>query len=135
VDAAGAAGTPLNVALHGFVSASRAAIHGGFAQVPSGILGGQATENFAWAFVSPLDAAARHAFAGQTCNGCHFSEAGGLQKDGFYHVSPVADPGADGIGRLSSFLRLFELPRRALYLQTLLTCDGASCPAGAEPML
>jgi hypothetical protein len=134
-DAAGATGSPLNVALHGFVSASRVAIHGGYAQVPSGILGGQATENFAWAFVSPLDAAARHAFAGQTCNGCHFSEAGGLQKDGFYQVSPIADPGADGIGRLSSFLRLFELPRRALFLQTTLTCDGATCPAGAEPML
>jgi hypothetical protein len=132
-DGAAVAGTPENRALIGYLDASRAAIYGGFASVPAGLLGGQATENFSWTFKTPVDAEARHAFAGQTCNGCHSSEIGGLQRDGFYHVSPIAEPGSDGSGRLSSFVREQEFPRRTLFMQSLLTCSPPACPAGGEP--
>jgi hypothetical protein len=124
-----------NQALLRYLAGSPAEIHGGFASVPDGLLGGQANENFAWTFTTPVDKAARHAFAGQTCNGCHASEIGGLQLDGFYHVSPLADPGSDGSGRLSSFMKLIEIPRRTLFLQHILTCHGPACAVGAEPSL
>jgi hypothetical protein len=130
-----AAGTPQNRALLRYLTDARAAIHGAFAAVPEAILGGQADESFSWTFPTPVDAGARHGFAGQTCNGCHFSEAGGLQLGGFYHVSPIADPGPDGSGRLSSFLKLVEMARRTFYIQNLLTCDGPTCAPGAEPGL
>ncbi|HVZ89836.1 MAG TPA: carboxypeptidase-like regulatory domain-containing protein [Polyangia bacterium] len=128
-------GTPEAQALLRYLSGSPAAIHGGFAAVPQEILGGQSNENFSWTFGAPVDKATRRAFAGQTCNGCHFSEITGLQLDGFYHLSPTADPGADGSGRLSNFIKLIEIPRRTFFMQNLLTCRGATCAPGAEPAL
>jgi hypothetical protein len=130
-----AEGTPQNHTLLRYLVASRAAIHGAFATVPDAIVGGQANESFAWRFSAPVDPGARHAFAGQTCNGCHFSEAAGLPVDGFHHVSPIAEPGADGSGRLSSFVKLVEIPRRTFFMQNLLTCSGWTCATGGEASL
>lgn len=135
VDSAVTEGTPQNQALLAYLAASRAGIVAGSAAVPEAIRGGQSNESFSWTFSAPVDAVARHAFAGQTCNGCHFSESGGLQINGFYHVTPVAEPGPDGSGRLSSFIKLVEIPRRTFFMQNVLTCSGWTCSAGAEPGL
>jgi hypothetical protein len=84
-----------------------------------------------WNF-SGMDETLRHAFAGQTCDGCHNAET--QQLDGFYMVSPSqsAPPFSDGTARLSGFVRFVELPRRSSFVQNRLTCVGAACAAGAE---
>ncbi|MDB4981164.1 MAG: hypothetical protein JWM82_1916 [Myxococcales bacterium] len=84
-----------------------------------------------WSF-SGMDETLRHAFAGQTCDGCHNAET--QQLDGFYLVSPTenAPPGSDGTARLAGFVTNIELPRRASFAQNRLTCVGGACAAGAE---
>jgi hypothetical protein len=134
-DSAATDGTPENLTLRRYLAASRAAIQGAFAALPDTLLGGQASETFAWKLGGTADEGARHAFAGQTCNGCHFSEASGMQIGGFYHISPTAEPGPDGTGRLSNLLKLVEIARRTAFMQNLLTCSGPSCAPGAEPAL
>jgi hypothetical protein len=134
-DSAATDGTPPNLQLLRYLASSRAALHGAYAPLPGTLMGGQASETFSWQLGAGADAGARHAFAGQTCNGCHFSETSGLQIGGFYHVSPTAEPGPDGTGRLSNFMRLVEIARRIAFMQNLLTCTGATCAPGAEPAL
>jgi hypothetical protein len=133
-DGAVSASNPANQVLVSYINGSAALIHGGYASVPTTILGGQATESFSWAFDPPVDEASRHAFAGQTCNGCHNSETNGLQISSFYHVSPIIEGGADGTDRVSSFIKDFEIPRRAAFLQNVLGCSGSSCSVGGEPV-
>jgi len=79
-----------------------------------------------------MDEKLRHAFAGQTCDGCHNAET--QQLDGLYMVSPTepAPQFSDGTARLSGFVSLIELPRRASWVNNRLTCAGAACAAGAE---
>jgi hypothetical protein len=134
-DAAVSDGTPPNQTLLRYLGAGRATIHGAYAAVPESVIGGQASASLSWTFSAAVDPGVRHDFAGQTCNGCHSSESGGLQTGGSYHVSPTAQPAADGTGRLSSFVKLIELGRRTFFLQNVLTCSGWTCAAGAEPSL
>jgi hypothetical protein len=134
-DTANNAGTPENVALASYLNASAAQIHGGYAAVPSTVIGGQSTETFSWSVSStltPVSPQALQDFAGQTCNGCHFSHDPALSLGTFYQISPLQPVGVDGTGRLSPFITSFEIPRRTRFMQNMLTCSGASCAAGGE---
>jgi hypothetical protein len=123
-----------------YLQSQRVNIVGGFASVPSALIGGQSNENFIpWAFTAtpPIAEATRKAFAGQTCNGCHNVET--VQLDGFYHVSPngLTSDQPDGTVRLSDFVKTIEAPRRARFVKNRLTCatDLSDCSAGAEPLV
>jgi hypothetical protein len=74
----------------------------------------------------PLVAAdVRHAFASQTCNGCHQSDipGGGGNVDAFYQVSPNGSVSTgDGTGRLSTFIKNVEIPQRRAFLAGVLPC-------------
>ncbi len=123
-----------NLALVNYLNTQATLIHGGYGVPPASIIGGESNEDFTWSFGQAVNENTRHEFAGMTCNGCHQSEAGGLNLGGFYQVSPFGDGGADGADRLSDFIKLFEVPRRASYLLNLAGCSGATCSAGADPM-
>jgi len=132
-------GSPENVALASYINTDAALIHGAYASVPTTLLGGQSNESFFWnAFSVTVNATSRHDFAGQTCNGCHFSEVNHpqtgaiLNTGGFYQISPFDDFSADGTQRLAPFIRDFEIPRRVKYMQNILTCVGSGCSPGAE---
>jgi hypothetical protein len=123
-----------------WVNANAEAILSNTHVVPAELLGGQAfmafpalmNFNFSgtqWLMGNngqPLvDAELRHAFASQTCNGCHQSDMpeGGQPVDIFYQVSPTRSVSTgDGTDRLSPFIRTIELPRRALFLADQLPC-------------
>jgi hypothetical protein len=127
-------------ALVDWVNANAEAVLSQTHRVPEELLGGRslmafpALQNFNFSGTQwlmgddgkPLvDAEVRHAFANQTCNGCHQSDAaeGGQPVDVFYHVSPTRPVNVgDGTDRLSPFIRNIELPRRALFLSELLGC-------------
>jgi hypothetical protein len=87
--------------------------------VPPEMLGGVAPETGPWE-IPGVDEELRHAFALQTCNGCHTNET--KSRNGFFHVAPT------GVGRarLSVFLdnaddaQNDELSRRAGELSLLL---------------
>ncbi|KYF69969.1 hypothetical protein BE15_05495 [Sorangium cellulosum] len=116
-------------ALASFINANASGVLAGTALFPAAMLGGESNaEVFRWT-VPGVSEALRHAFATQTCNGCHESEQPSL--DGFYHVSPVTSGGADGTGRLSPFLLDTDLPARERFLRQTL-CNGR-CP-GAAPV-
>jgi hypothetical protein len=130
-----------------YLQSQRVDIVGGFASVPTALIGGQSNEVDPWAFPNASPAIAeptRKAFAGQTCNGCHNGETLTLsgrqgQLSGFYHVSPFSDPATEGDGtvRLSDFVKQAELPRRQRFLKNRLTCaaDLSDCSPGAEPLV
>jgi hypothetical protein len=124
---------PQGQTLLGYVNGSAALIHGGYGAVPASVIGGQSNEDFNWTIDPSVNQTARHDFAAQTCNGCHFSEISNLNIDGFYQISPFADQGSDGTGHLSPFIKQFEIPRRTAFMQNVLTCSGASCSPGGEP--
>ncbi len=124
--------TPENDAIADYINENAVAIRGGFAAVPSTNIGGQSTVASPWAFSKPVDERGRRSFAGQTCNGCHALEAANLQLDGFYHISPTSDGGADGTDRVSEFIKRIEIPRRTAFMQNQLSCSGADCAPGAE---
>ncbi|HEY8073229.1 MAG TPA: hypothetical protein VIF62_03950 [Labilithrix sp.] len=101
--------------LHDFILDNKDAINGGTILMPQTILGGQSDEttgfpSFAWMTNDQgtkkhpelIDATTKLAFSMLTCNGCHHESQ--ITKSGFYHVSPVDDPGPDGSGKLSTFL-------------------------------
>jgi hypothetical protein len=132
-------GSPENVALANYINADAVLIHGAYASVPTSLLSGQSNESFFWnSFSVPVNAASRHDFAGQTCNGCHFSEVNHpqtgalLNTGGFYQIAPFDDFSADGTQRLAPFIKDFEIPRRVKYMQNILTCTGSACSPGAE---
>ena len=123
-----------------WVNANAEAVLNNTHVVPESLLGGQAfmafpaLKNFNFSGTQwlmgndgkPLvDAELRHAFASQTCNGCHQSDMpeGGQPVDIFYQVSPTRPVSSgDGTDRLSPFIRSIELPRRALFLADQLPC-------------
>jgi hypothetical protein len=127
-------------ALVAWVNENREAVLNNTHVVPTELLGGQsfmafpALQNFNFSGTQwlmgdngkPLvDAELRHAFASQTCNGCHQSDTpeGGRPVDTFYQVSPTQPVNVgDGTARLSQFIRDIELPRRALSLADLVSC-------------
>jgi hypothetical protein len=132
-------GSPENVALANYINTDAVLIHGGFASVPTTLLSGQSNESFFWnSFSVPVNSVSRHDFAGQTCNGCHFSEVNHpqtgalLNTGGFYQIAPFNDSSPDGTARLAPFIRDFEIPRRVKYMQNILTCTGSACSPGAE---
>lgn len=127
--------TPEHLELAAYINANAVSIRGGFDEVPGSMLGGESNEEGAWAFSVPVDEPARVSFAGKTCNGCHSIETSGLQLGGFYHIAPGVDPGSDGTGRLSPFVKTLEIPRRTAFMQNQLTCTGAACAVGAEALL
>lgn len=107
-------------------------IRAGSLDLPRDMLAGTALETGAWRFASDgrIDESLRHAFAVQTCNGCHAAET--FSSQGFFHVNPLRSivPGGDGRDRLSGFLQQTELRRRADHLAALLT-GTATGPLGA----
>jgi hypothetical protein len=85
----------------------------------------------------PLVAAdVRHAFASQTCNGCHQSDVpqGGQPIDSFYHVSPSHSVATgDGRNRLSPFVLNVEIPHRTTFLGSIIPCaETAPADPGTE---
>jgi len=112
--------------LASYVSGNAQGILAGTALVPPAMLGGESNADFAWS-VPGASEQLRHAFALQTCNGCHAAEVPVI--DTFYHVSPISTGGADGTGRLSPFLINSDLPFREDYLQATL-CDGNCAGVG-----
>lgn len=119
-------------ALSQFVRDHAADVRAGTMQLPQSMLAGTSLETGAWRFPNDpaIDEPLRHAFAMQTCNGCHATET--FSAQGFFHVNPLRpiDPGGDGHDRLSQFLLSSELPRRANHLAQLVA-GTASTGLGA----
>jgi hypothetical protein len=109
-----------------FIVDNAADIRNGVAVFPAAMLGGQSPANgtnTTWRFPNQpaIDEPLRHAFAVQTCNGCHDAET--EQSDFFFHVTPLGGPiasGSDGQNRLSDFLRLTDMPNRVANMVGLL---------------
>jgi hypothetical protein len=126
-------------ALATFLNANKTAINNGTVQIPASMLGGESFETTSQSFVwsAPgVDATTLKNFSLLTCNGCH-KENGVNASTAFYQVDPVASPGVDGKGRLSTFIlgnvatgEPSDLARRATELQEVLckqTCaDGGT---------
>jgi probable HAF family extracellular repeat protein len=123
--------------LAGFIRDNAAAVLAGKHELPPAMLGGASPEIGAWTFKlqPPIDESLRHAFAMETCNGCHGSETFALQ--GFFHVGPLQPivRGGNGQDRLSRFLSVSELPKRTSKLQVLLgiAADEESPPPARKP--
>lgn len=142
-------GGATNVDLASFLNNNAVDFQSTFAVIPNSFIGAQSSEDptpKTWQFASfsNVSEPVRHAFAGQTCNGCHQNEvntnlpAGATNPQNlnlFYHISPLAPTNADGQGHLSAFLKEVEIPRRAIFVQNLLNCSGSTCATGAEPAL
>lgn len=125
-------------ALAQFIVDHQAEVRAGRVQLPAEMLGGTALETGAWRFPGDarIDEPLRHAFAMQTCNGCHAAET--FSAQGFFHLNPLRPirPGSDGRDRLSEFLRGPELRRRADHLAALLGGgggDGLGAPTELPP--
>ncbi len=123
-----------SAALESFLLANRTGIIAGVTTIPSSFIGGESEGSIdlsskKWVFPN-TDETLRHAFAGQTCNGCHNFESDQLHT--FYHVAPLATAGPDGKGVLSDFVKEVEVPRRVSYMQNQLTCVMGTCASGAE---
>jgi hypothetical protein len=122
-------------ALPDFLNANRARVEAGFATMPADLLAARALVPgtiVRWAFASVTDEPLRHAFAGQTCSGCHGTEPPGTVLAS-YHVSPYV--GSPEPNNMSNFIRYVELPRRAAFMQNQLTCAGATCATGGAEMM
>ncbi|HLK92177.1 MAG TPA: hypothetical protein VKZ18_19950 [Polyangia bacterium] len=126
--------TAANATLTSYLDTTGVPIRAGFATVPAATIGGQATAALSWnTFSAPVDPVVRHAFAGQTCGGCHLTEINGQNVDDLFHVSGFTN--FDGTSRLSAFETNVEIPRRAIFAQHQLACAGAACAVGAEAIL
>ena len=95
-------------------------LRAGTATVPADLLGGFSPEIGAWVFKGEarIDEPLRHAFARQTCNGCHAQETNSIQ--GFFHVSPLRPLTGNGQDRVSDFLKNDDMARRVGWVQELL---------------
>ncbi len=124
-----------NGALPDFLNGSAALVQAGFAFLPATLLGMQssaANPPIPWAFPSVTSEPLRHAFAGQTCAGCHSSEVPAGAGFTIFHVIPYNGPTAPST---SGWVTIVDLPRRVSFLQNQLTCVTATCAPGAEPMM
>jgi hypothetical protein len=124
----------MNGPLTAFLNANAALVQGGFAVLPSALLGMQSSAfnpPVLWNFPGVTSEPLRHAFAGQTCSGCHSSEvpAGPFT---IFHVIPYDGPSSPST---SGWVTIVDLPRRVSFLQNQLTCSSATCALGAEPMM
>ncbi len=125
----------MNGALPDFLNANAALVQGGFASLPATLLGMQSSAvnpPVSWSLPSVTSEALRHAFAGQTCAGCHSSEAPVGAGFTIFHVIPYNGPTAPST---SGWVTIVELPRRVSFLQNQLSCSGMTCAPGAEPMM
>jgi probable HAF family extracellular repeat protein len=104
-----------------FIVDNHDAVMNGTLALPHPMLAGTSLETGAWRFPndSRIDEPTRHAFAMQTCNGCHATET--FSSQGFFHVNPLKPLNGDGHDRLSHFLLQSELPRRAQHLAGLIS--------------
>lgn len=126
--------TAANATLTSYLNSQGVPIRAGFGTVPAAVIGGQATAALFWnAFSAPVDPVVQHAFAGQTCGGCHLTEINGQNVDDLFHVSGLTN--FDGTSRLSPFETTIEIPRRAIFAQHQLACTGSACAVGAEAIL
>ena len=101
--------------------------------LPPALLGTRATFPLPaarWSFPGVTAEPLRRAFAGQTCTGCHGTEA--ATPTPTFHMSPSS--GAVS-GNYSGLVLVQEIPRRIAYLQHLLACTPPACAAGGEEML
>jgi len=131
------AGTAQNTLIE-YLTGSSVLLHGGFATFPASTQGAASLEeSISWQSSLPtnIDAKALHTFAGMTCSGCHNNETGNQNIGTFYMISPQIPTAGSGTERLAPFITNFEIPRRRIMMQNLLTCSGATCVAGAEAML
>jgi len=126
-------------ALSQFIRDHEADVRAGTMQLPQSMLAGTSLETGAWRFPNDpaIDESLRHAFAMQTCNGCHATET--FSAQGFFHVNPLPriEPGGDGHDRLSQFLLASELPRRANHLAQLVAgtaATGVGAPTDLPPL-
>ena len=126
-------------ALAQFIVDHAAEVRAGRVDLPKEMLAGTALETGAWRFPDDtrIDEPLRHAFAMQTCNGCHSTET--FSAQGFFHLNPLRPikAGSDGHDRLSEFLRGPELSRRADHFAKLVagvTADGTGQPTDLPPM-
>jgi hypothetical protein len=124
----------MNGPLTAFLNANAALVQGGFAVLPSALLGMQSSAfnpPVLWNFPGVTNESLRHAFAGQTCAGCHSSEvpAGPFT---IFHVIPYNGPSSPST---SGWLTIVDLARRVSFLQNQLTCSGLTCALGGEPMM
>jgi hypothetical protein len=103
-----------------FILDNADALRAGTAAVPTDLLGGVSPEIGAWVFKGEarIDEPLRHAFARQTCNGCHAQETNSVQ--GFFHVSPFKPLAGNGQDRVSDFLKEDDMGRRVSRLRELL---------------
>lgn len=122
-----------------FIVDHQSDVRAGRLQLPQAMLAGASLETGAWRFPADprIDEPLRHAFAMQTCNGCHSTET--FSAQGFFHLNPLRPirPGSDGRDRLSEFLRGPELRRRTDHLAALLrgtAGDGLGAPTALEPL-
>ncbi len=121
-------------ALPDFLNANAALIQAGAGLLPAGLLGlksGQPMPAGPWAFPSVTSEPLRHAFAGQTCVGCHGTETGATSFNPF-HISPISGQSS---GNFSGLVVIQEIPRRVSFMQHLLTCQPPACAAGGEEMM
>ncbi|TMA18825.1 MAG: hypothetical protein E6J88_19010, partial [Deltaproteobacteria bacterium] len=126
-------------ALAQFIVDHQTDVRAGRVDLPREMLAGTALETGSWRFPNDarIDEPLRHAFAMQTCNGCHSTET--FSAQGFFHLNPLRPikPGSDGRDRLSNFLRGPELRRRADHLAALVagkTAEGTGAPTDPPPM-
>jgi len=119
-------------ALTDFLNANAALVQGGLASLPATLLAAQSSVTSTWSFPSVTSEPLRHAFAGQTCAGCHSTEAPVGAAFTIFHVIPFDAPGSFST---SGWVTIVDLPRRVSFLQNQLTCSGATCALGAEPMM
>jgi len=125
----------MNGALPDFLNANAALVQAGFATIPTALLGMQspaANAPVLWSFPSVTSESLRHAFAGQTCAGCHSSEVPAGAGFTIFHIFPYYGPTTSGN---SGWVTIVDIPRRVSFLQNQLTCSGATCAPGAEPMM
>ena len=116
-----------------FLNANAVQVQTGLATLPAALLGTRSSAfnpPVPWSFPSVTSEPLRHAFAGQTCVGCHSSE--GPTAFTVYHIIPFDGP---LMSSLSGYLPIVEIPRRVSFMQNQLTCAGATCALGAEPMM
>ncbi len=108
------------VLLSRFILDNADALRAGTAVVPPDLQGGASHAIGAWVFKNEprIDEPLRHAFAKQTCNGCHAQETNSVQ--GFFHISPFKPVAGNGQDRVSDFLKRDDLKRRVAWLQELL---------------
>jgi hypothetical protein len=122
--------------LSDFLNGNAVLVQAGLAPLPAALLGTQSSAFnpvVPWSFPGvSSNELLRHAFAGQTCVGCHSSEAPTTAFT-IYHVVPYSSPGASASA--SGYLPVVEIPRRVSFMQNQLMCSGASCALGAEPMM